>query len=258
MTGNWKDATLVSLLLHGGVFLVLGLTTLVAWFWKPEPPDFVFTLAADLPEQTSPAEPTPRPEEPAPETPPVEIALPVLPETEPLRDLPEAVEPQPLPVPSVVPTETAPPRLSYEDFLRENPDLANQPRTVTRQPTPTRPRPSVRLDVADLQRNLDQFAQTQGRTATAAERDRMAHYLQQVFREIDRAWQRPDLGRDDLRALVQFEIRRDGTLANIRFISSSGTPAFDDTIREAFRRVGRVPPPPEGVALNPRLVFEPR
>lgn len=63
-------------------------------------------------------------------------------------------------------------------------------------------------------------------------------YLQNLVSQIVRRWQRPTPG-TPLEAEVSFIVRRDGSIADIRFVKRSGYFAFDLEAQGAVEEVGR-------------------
>ncbi len=64
---------------------------------------------------------------------------------------------------------------------------------------------------------------------------------------LNRAWRPPAVTPPELREYVtvmSFAIYRDGTIANIEMVSSSGWPLLDQTVREAVKRANPVEPLP--------------
>lgn len=248
----WKKGLLVSLAGHGAILAVLLLGAVVAWLLRPEPPEFVFELAAEAPARALVPVEEPRDlPEPEPAEPPPAITAPRVPQAQELEALPPEVE--------RVPVESPRSRtLSYEEFLRQNPHLAKAPQTVERAPA-RRPLPRLDIPVADLQESLEHFRREQpAASVSAADREAFERFFRDIWQRLDRAWERPGLAREDLSARVAFTVEADGRLTDVRFVASSGEVLFDQSIRAAFTRVGRVPSPPDGQSRRFTLTFTPR
>ena len=57
-------------------------------------------------------------------------------------------------------------------------------------------------------------------------------------------------------ATVQLKIEQDGTVKEFSIMQGSGNAVVDDSIREAGRKITKLPPPPTGEALAPIVRFE--
>jgi TonB family protein len=73
---------------------------------------------------------------------------------------------------------------------------------------------------------------------------------------LNTAWTRPpSLANRPLQATARFQVGPDGTLQGVRITRSSGVALFDSSVREAFRRVGQVDPPPRRQARLYEIPF---
>jgi outer membrane biosynthesis protein TonB len=142
------------------------------------------------------------------------------------RKAPDAVdrpaEEKPTPVPQRAPKNTAsraaPPPVA--DTTRRE----AAPRTTpTAAPLPGE-RPSTGSDVATVSTEGVEFP--------------FPEYLQNLVSQIVRRWQRPTSG-TPLEAEVSFIVRRDGSIADFRFVKRSGYFAFDLEAQGAVEEVGR-------------------
>lgn len=190
---------------HGGaVVLVLALSHGPA----PSPPVYAVELvAAPAPAvarpsaSPRPAPPAPSPPAPAKTTPPAKARAVPVGETRPKRAPPQ---PQPArPVENPAPAATRP---------------AASPATPLPGETP-----GTGTDVANLK--------TPGLAFPYPE------YLRNVANEIYKRWTRP-LGNVNLRAEVFFLIRRDGSIADLRFVQRSGNFSYDLNAQGAIEAAG--------------------
>ena len=176
------------------------------------------SLLADRP-TPPPPQPTPPPPAPEPE-----------PELEP--------EPEPETEP-----EPKPERISFEEFKRKHGEP--EPR---RRPVP----PPPEVEVPDFSVSADAFAgllaptaRTEASQLGSGQQAALLSFARALRARLNTAWTRPpSLANRDLEATVRFQVAPDGTLQGVRILRSSGVALFDASVREAFRRVGRVDAPP--------------
>lgn len=258
MKANSQKAFVFSSLLHA---LVLGSLAVAAFLpgCEEEEAPHVFELVS-APAMSNPLPTAESP--PADEAPQLQPArIPDLAEMDPL-DIPE-VQPAPAPAPTPKPTPQPKPKplpkVSYTDFIEENPREA--PRT---QPTP-RPRPQIerpRISTEELRRDLESIVvprtgEIQVRQMTAAETDLLAAYRDRLKSLLDAAYRKPSglYGRE-FSTRVQFTVSTRGVITGVRIVQSSGNEIFDQSVRDAFARVGNVGAPPGGKAITFQLPFE--
>lgn len=70
-----------------------------------------------------------------------------------------------------------------------------------------------------------------------------SYYTDQLLAQIDAVWSRPVIG-GDIEAVVQFVIRRDGSLGDVRLGRSSGYNSFDLAAMRAIQAAAPFPPLP--------------
>jgi len=85
-----------------------------------------------------------------------------------------------------------------------------------------------------------------GRALTREQAALSEAYIELLKQRLHEAHQKPGGLSDLLEATVSFRLNSDGTMSDVRIVSSSGNPAFDDSVRAAFRRV-RMPAPPSNL-----------
>ena len=59
---------------------------------------------------------------------------------------------------------------------------------------------------------------------------------------------------DKLEVYIEFVLGADGSISHVRILRSSGSPEFDDSVREAFAHT-HMPSPPSGFSGTHQLTF---
>ncbi len=85
-----------------------------------------------------------------------------------------------------------------------------------------------------------------GRALTQEQTNEIQAYYSLFRSHVRDAHQKPEGLSDLLQALVAYRQNADGSVTNVQIIQSSGNPDFDRSVREAFRRMAPMPPPPTG------------
>lgn len=182
--------------------------------------------------------------------------VPTMPEPEPVvQTRPEPVPVKPPPPkavtkapakPKAVPTppkET--PRMSYQEFLKKHP--------TKKQPTPAKPRPVAKvpkIDATGIAAGVKggSTANTRGggggKALAREQQDAMNTYISLLIQELKKSHEPPPGVSDRLEARVTFDITASGAIMNPRITKSSGDPAFDQSVLEAFLRVRSIGPTP--------------
>lgn len=170
--------------------------------------------------------------------------LPPPPKAQPQPEPEPKPEPQPEPEPEPEP-EPPPPaeRISFEEFKREHGE-----------PEPTRrpPPPPPTVEVPDFSVSTDAFAgllapaeRAHASQLGAGQQAALLSFARALRARLNSAWNRPpSLANRPLEATVRFQVAPDGTLQGVRITRSSGVALFDSSVRQAFRQVGKVDPPP--------------
>ena len=178
----------------------------------------------DIPEPQPEPEPAPEPEpEPAPE-----------PEPEP------APAPQPKPAPKPNPTPKPKQQISYEDFLKKNPEKRN--------PKPQRQRTTPRkVNVGSVKANfpnINRIANISASATTgAAMKNELATYAQYIHSMAKRNWAPPQDLYEELETEISFVVSKSGVISAFRIIRSSGNSAFDNSVATTFKSISLMPPP---------------
>ena len=188
--------------------------------------------------EPAPAEPTPEPEpqeEVAPPPKPPADDVPVLPTEEPKKPEPKKPEPR-----KPEPQASAPPdRKTGEDPRREERSA----------PSETRPGVAPGETGDQLGRRGAATGSPVGTTAFGSigvenPDFTYGYYLDRLLSLIDAQWQRPNMG--EVKAVVHFEIAKDGSISDLRVAESSGYNSFDFAAVRAVQSAAPFPPLPRG------------
>lgn len=190
---------------------------------------------------------------------------------------PKAQQPAPQPVaptPAVskpaTPTPNAPPKpttpatttktVSFSDFQKQHGAATNTKQTNKPQKT-SRTVNVPKIDVSGITGDLSRMRPSGGGGGTggagpggvsASDFDR---WKSAIYLRIDAVWERPETATEGIEAKVAFEVTSSGSIIKARIEKSSGNSTFDQSILQALRLVGRVEPPPGGVAIQVTAPF---
>ncbi|MES2697531.1 MAG: TonB family protein [Verrucomicrobiota bacterium] len=120
------------------------------------------------------------------------------------------------------------------------------------QPKPTTPTPSRQISPVAPPRIDESFDVTDGSstmptgTTSSAEADFMARLLA----DLRAGFIGDGVATEGLSTTVAFSLRADGVLINLKLVTSSGSPAFDEAVLKTFRRV-RAQGVPTGAVGSP-------
>ena len=239
-----------SIALHAIVALAAVVSVFAKAVFKsdaPPPPPAVFDMVEPSPEQPAPA---------APEPAPTEIERPKLekleklklpdptpePEPEPEPEPTPKAEPEPAPAPKPAPSPKPKPqkKVSYEEFLKKNPDK--------RKAKPSKPRTTTRKvavgKVSANFSNLDSLAKISASATTgAAMKNELAAYTQYINLTAKRNWVSPQDVYEPLEAEISFKVSKHGAISDVRILKGSGNAAFDNSVVATFRAISLMPPP---------------
>lgn len=216
-----RSGLTISLLLHVALLATIWLVSTL----EPKAPLFDefspvrLVPVAALGSTTAPVEQAPAPQ---PRQEPVEEPEP---EPEPVVEEPEA-EPTPSAdaIPDPTHTEPAPPAAEERPVPRQQPAPSPQ-----RRGAPGGSRLGTSLAGSDAASFDSDFT--------------YSYYTDQLLAQIDAVWNRPVIG-GDIEAVVQFVIRRDGSLGDVRLGRSSGYNSFDLAAMRAIQAAAPFPPLP--------------
>ena len=249
-SNNAKLGAYCSIALHAAVALAAIVAVFVKTVLKtdeqPQPP-VVFVMV----------EPSPQPEpEPAPAPQETQITQPKIEEIEEL-EIPEpqpepepAPEPEPEPAPAPKPKPAPKPnptpkpkpqeKVTYEDFLKKNPEKRN--------PKPQRQRTTQRkVNVGSVKAsfpNINRIANISASATTgAAMKNKLAAYAQYIHSMAKRNWDPPQDLYEELETEISFVVSKSGVISAFRIIRSSGNSAFDNSVATTFKSISLMPPP---------------
>jgi len=246
MTFSTSRSLAFSILIHAGVIALALLLMLPASRQQVIVPEsFVFTSPAPSqshapsnPETLGPAVKFPAVPVPVPRQ-PVPVAETV---DEPVQ---QPVPAHRVPVTVVRPTpERTSPRTTAVEFQRQHPSTA-KPAINTGSTTAPQ---HARINLAEV---LSGSGSERAQPAVATDPAQEANYWDMLQAKLREAHEKPAGLDDGLKVRVEFVLRADGSLGDVRVISSSGNAAFDASVLAAFRRVrGLGIPPASKVGLN--------
>lgn len=87
----------------------------------------------------------------------------------------------------------------------------------------------------------------------------LAYYAEVIKSRFQAAWNQPHgeiAPGTELVATVKLKIQLDGTVTEFTLVDGSGNPVVDDSVREAGRKITKLPPPPDGTTFSPVVRFE--
>lgn len=209
----------------------------------PEIPKIAPKQAPEQPTQAPAPTPTPKPSQ-APAT---------------KKEAPKQAAPSPQKSPTPA-AAAAPQTVSFSDFQKKHGSTSNSKQTKKTSGS-SKPVNVPKIDVSGITGDLSRMrisgggggtggAGPGGVSATDFDRWKSAVYLR-----IDAVWERPETAVEGIEARVAFEVTANGTITKIRVEKSSGNSVFDQSILQALRMVGRVQPPPGGVAIQVAAPF---
>lgn len=232
MSATTSRSLIFSILLHGGVIAVALLLLLpVSREQMVVPRPFeIFTNPAPsvLPAASNSATPGAVVKFPAVKVPVVRTAVPVPDET---------LEAPPTRAPaSSVPSH----RMTAAEFQRQH---AGSSRPANAGPRVTQQH--ARINMGDVL--ATDSASVSSATSTAADDNLAGAYQARLLEKLRAAHQKPAGLDAELQVRVEFLLRADGTLGNVRILRSSGSDAFDASVLAAFARLRNLGVPPAGV-----------
>jgi TonB family protein len=217
--------------------------------------------------------PPPRPEKAEPLAPPKlpdiaraapvrpqELALPRRVEKEsPALDVPGARERLVDPAPPPPPPPSAAPRLPPEPPRPTAPRLPEPPRVVAPQPAPAAPMVATARPAVESPRPgaLTMGVASKGNISLDVSDFPFTYYLRQIQAKISERWAPPrPAARGGERAIILFEIGRDGSIKEPTLEKSSGLAPYDQSALRAVAEASPFPPlPPEFKAPSLRIHF---
>lgn len=216
-----SEATSGSFLLHFAIMFV-GII-MVAFCAAPLPSKNQPTDIQLIPPEPPPEPPKPKePDPPKPEKPPepkkVEVKKPE----------PKKVEPpKPTPVAVAIPVK----------------EPIASPIVQSNEPAPEAP--SATSNATESNGSPSGTGEPTGNSGGDGEDVDFGSYLAEVQKRIKKAWF-PPRGPDSRNVTLKFKVRKDGTVATIKLVTSSGTAMMDDAAKTAVKSCSPFPPLPPG------------
>jgi len=236
--------------------------------------DLPISLPSPIP--MPPATPTPRPTvEPTPKPTPKLTPKPTPRPTPKATSKPtpkQTSKPTPKPLPARSATSKSAPK--SEDDLKENPKSSPVESEKKEKPNPSPRRPAQQGEAgkngikdsrgqASSQPELHSHSgggTGPGDTEGSGSGDSaVAGYVGILTNRFQAAWNQPTsemaLGKM-LEVTVKLKVEPDGTVTEFEIIEGSGNAVVDDSVREAGKKITRLPPPPNGQAFSAPVRFE--
>lgn len=247
-SNNVKLGAYCSIALHAAVALAAIVAVFVKTVLKTDEqsqPPVVFVMVEPSP-QPAPA-PAPAPQETQITQPKIEeIEELDIPEPQPEPEPAPAPEPEPAPAPKPKPAPKPNPtpkpkqQISYEDFLKKNPEK----RISKHQRQRTTPRKVKVGSVKASFSNINRIANISASATTgAAMKNELAAYAQYIHSMAKRNWVPPQDLYEELETEISFVVSKSGVISAFRIIRSSGNSAFDNSVATTFKSISLMPPP---------------
>lgn len=190
-----------------------------------------------------------------------EIVLPERPMV-PVREIPK-VEEQPLvrkepvvvekPVVEEKPVEQAAPTMSREEFLKafNKKDEAQNVRTTPREA----PKIDLSKDISKLKQSLnalglESLPRANVSSMSVSDQQTLASYLARLREALRRSVERHPIAGAPLQVVVSCDISGGGHISNVRVVKSSGDPAYDRKVVDAFKKVRIFDAPPDNLGFT--------
>lgn len=262
---NSRKGFVIASLLHVGVFGTLAVAVLVSHF-KKDPEPIILTLESPPSDQPKPKQPeNPSPNFPEINTPEVErieqIDLPDIPDIPqpepvtppppapaPIKATPKPTKPEPQPKP-----EPAPKAMTMEQFRK----LHGAPKKTTKRqsvPKPTKPTP--RINVPDVTSALNDFLQDSSTSnSSESEQKALLAYIHRLHRQIEIAWQKPDMASTNEWAEVGITLAANGKITGFKVLRKKCGSVFLQSITEAINSTRSIGPTPSGKPISVKYTF---
>ena len=251
MTASTSRSLVFSILIHGSVVAVALLLMLPASREQVIVPQ-AFEIFPGSAQSQSHAPSNPATSGPAVKFPVVPVPVPR--QSVPVAETVDDPAQQPVPAhrvpPPVVRTtpERPSPRMTAAEFQRQHPSAA-RPSSAGLQSAPL---PS-RIDIGNV---LAPTGESSSSTSSAAVDENLsADYLARLMGKLRVAHEKPAGLDAGLKARVEFVLRADGTIGDVRIVKSSGSAVFDASVLAAFRMMHDLGAPPAGIAGVNQVTF---
>jgi TonB family protein len=153
------------------------------------------------------------------------------------------------PVRTSVSARPAPVRTTFAEHRRRNPVVATTPAVSGQAPA------ASRINIDDVLAGPRRSGPVPAEVADPAVD---AGYWAALLGKLRAVHQKPAELDDGLSVRVEFMLRADGSVGDVRILTSSGSTAFDASVVAAFRRISGLGPPPSGKAGVNQVTFRTR
>ncbi len=173
-------------------------------------------------------------------------------EPEPTPEPPKEAKPEPTPKPKKVEKPKPQKKISYAEFLKQNPNLKNNNKKVRRKSQAVPKIGTIRANTS----NISNIANISVKTGTStAMRNILNAYINEIKRKAKSNWAIPAAPQNvGLRTTVRFYVDRNGVISQLRIVNSSGISELDDSVVAAIKSIS-LPPPPDNDAHTVTIEF---
>src|SRR5690606_11404681 len=159
-----------------------------------------------------------------------------------------------IPVEKAKPEPVETPKMSFEEFQRQQGKVEIQNVRTTPAPKPA-PKIDLSADLKKLKQSLSEFridslSSSQMSTSRVTSQDQLASYLSRFRAALRRAVERHPISGVPLRVTVRCDISGGGHVSNVSIISRSGDAEFDRKVVAAFRKNRIFVAPPDNIGFN--------
>jgi TonB family protein len=251
---------------------------------KPPPTDSELPVPALTPLVTPSS--TPKPSPPATPKPTPKATPSPTPRATPKPSPKPSATPRPSPKPSAAPKPSHKPEPESKEKARQKPEVATSPKPET-SPKPKAspgkpddkdkakpsPSPSARPGGVDKAKSSNGQGDSQsagpshanggakhaGGTGSGAGDSALSAYVGILTNRFQAAWNQPTgemaMGKT-LEVTVRLKVEADGRVTEFTVVAGSGNAVVDESVREAGKRITRLPPPPNNEGFSAPVRFE--
>jgi TonB family protein len=173
-----------------------------------------------------------------------------------------------------IPKKTAPipadKKMSYDAFLKAHPNTQKSATTNNRQAATTTINSTSQstkiatiVNSQQITRELNEIIGSStiigggNNQLNSGIQNPLTLYLGNLKTRIDAVWEKPSHSKASTFAIVEFKVKANSTIENIKILESSGDTAFNDSIFTAIQNLTAVPKPPDNQPyLIIRLTFK--
>jgi len=134
--------------------------------------------------------------------------------------------------------------ISGDRFLKKHTEAIVPIKRIDR---PQRQISSVDKAIEDIRKRTDSSTSTSGQVDESESSSKINAYYALIWSRIKGQWALPQgiLPRENIEAIIQARILKNGTIANISFEKRSGNRYFDESAMKAIKKASPFPPLPE-------------